>query len=345
MPSAPFDYPLKFVILDGMEDVLQHPGLFFVVSFPEAIPSDRTLRFIQENHIGGLILFAEHCRDPKSLKSWLGDFSRSLPYSLIAAVDQEGGRVCRFGPGFPSLNSPRSYGKDGRVDEYRDDLSRVCERLQDVGVNLNLVPTVDLFDRGDGHVLDSRTFSDDPEIVARFAQTAIEVHHRFGLAACAKHFPGLGRSAGDPHRILSTADLTETDFREKELVPFRDAIKAGVDAVMVTHLAVPKVDDVPAIISRKMITRWLKELLSFDGPVITDDLLMTGAQQAAPLPMTAVKSFEAGADLLLFGRDLEAATRGFDRFASAWHAGRFDRERMEDAGRRVSRLVEKIAGT
>ncbi|MDD4051510.1 MAG: glycoside hydrolase family 3 N-terminal domain-containing protein [candidate division Zixibacteria bacterium] len=327
-----------------MEAVRQHPGRFFIVSFPEAIPSDRTLRFILDNHIGGLILFAEHCRDPKSLKSWLGDFVRSLGYPLIVAVDQEGGRVCRFDAGFPSLDSPRNYGKDGRVDKYRDDLSRVCERLQEIGVNLNLVPTVDLFDRGDGHVLDSRAFSDDPGVVAEFARATIAVHHRFGLLTCAKHFPGLGRSAGDPHQILSTADLTEADFREKELVPFRDAIEAGVDSVMVTHLAAPKVDDVPAIISRKMIAGWLKESLSFDGPVITDDLLMTGAQQAAPLPLTAVKCFEAGADLLLFGRDLDAASQAFDRFAADWQAGRLDHVRMEDGGCRVGRFIEKIAG-
>jgi beta-N-acetylhexosaminidase len=326
-----------------MEAAQPYPGRFFIVSFPESIPSDRTLRCILDNRIGGLILFAEHCRDPKSLKSWLGDFARSLSYPLIVAVDQEGGRVCRFKEGFPSLDSPRNYRIGGSADRYRTDLARVCERLQDIGVNLNLVPTVDLFDRGDGHVLDGRTFSDDPAVVARFARATIEVHHRFGILTCAKHFPGLGRSAGDPHRILSTVELTEADFREKELVPFRDAIEADIDSIMVTHLAAPNIDSVPAIISKKIMTGWLKESLGFAGPVVTDDLLMAGARQAAPPPMTAVKSFEVGADLLLFGRDLDEMRRAYDAFTSDWDLCRLDPARLVDAGLRVGRFVDKIA--
>jgi beta-N-acetylhexosaminidase len=325
-----------------MEAVQSYPGRFFIVSFPEATPSDRTLRYIQDNHIGGLILFADHCREPKNLKRWLGDFTRSLGYPFIVAVDQEGGRVCRFGAGFPSLDSPRRYGQSGQIEAYRDDLSRVCLGLCDAGVNLNLVPTVDLFARGQGHVLDSRTFAADPEIVARFAEATIDVHHRFGLLTCAKHFPGLGRSGGDPHQVLAAADLTETDFRETELVPFREAIRAGVDAVMVTHLEAPKADAAPSIVSRTMITGWLKESMSFGGPVITDDLLMAGALQAASWPSTAVVCFEAGADLLLFGRDLRAASRAFEEFDSAWQSGRFNPERVDDAGRRVGEFVGRI---
>jgi beta-N-acetylhexosaminidase len=325
-----------------MKAVQPTPGRFFIISFPEPVPSDRTLRCVLDNHFGGLILFADHCRDPRGLKSWLGDFSASMPYPLIVAVDQEGGRVCRFRDSFPPLESPRNYGTAGNLSRYQADLAPVCERLKDIGINLNLVPTVDLFDDDQGHVLDSRTFSSDPEIVARFARATIEEHHRFGLATCAKHFPGLGRSTGDPHQVLSVADLTDDDFRRIELVPFGDAIKAGVDAIMVTHLAIPNVDDAPAIVSAKVITGWLKEMLLFDGPVITDDLLMLGARQAVPPPMTAVRSFQAGADLLLFGRDLEGARRGFDAFASFWETGRLTPARITDAKSRVNRLLKTI---
>lgn len=326
-----------------METPPPYPGRFFIVSFPEPVPSERTLRYIFDNRLGGLILFADHCRDPYAVKSWLGDFVASLPYPFIVAVDQEGGRVRRFIDSFPPLQSPRLYGLAGDTNGFRADLASVCDRLRQIGVNLNLVPTVDLFDRGEGHVLDGRTFSDDAEIVARFARITIEEHHRFGLAACAKHFPGLGRCVGDPHRLLSTVDLTEEDFRRVELAPFREAVRSGVDAVMVTHLAVPRVDAAPAVVSRKIITGWLKESLSFDGPVITDDLLMLGAQQAAPLPTTAVKSFEAGADLLLFGRDMEQTRRAYDAFASAWDSGEFGPARVADARRRVGRLLNAIA--
>lgn len=326
-----------------METTRPYPGRFFIASFPEPLPSDRTLRYILDNRLGGLILFADHCHDPHGLKSWLGDFLATAPDPLIVAVDQEGGRVCRFRKSFPSLESPRQYRVAGDPDRYQSDLALVCERLTAIGINLNLVPTVDLFDSAPGHVLDERAFSDDPEMVARFSRATIKVHHRFGLATCAKHFPGLGRSAGDPHMVLSTANLTEEDFQRIELVPFRAAMEAGVDAVMVTHLSVPKVDDVPAVVSTKMITGWLKGLLAFPGPVITDDLLMRGAHEAGPLPLTAVNSFKAGADLLLFGRDLEKTRRAYDAFALSWESGEFTPARMTDAQSRVGRLLKRIA--
>ena len=325
-----------------MEVASQNTGSLFIVAFPERIPVDDTLYFIQDNTIGGIILFADHCRDQDSLKSWLADLKKSLSRPLIVAVDQEGGRVRRFTHRFPMLDAPRHYGRLGNLEKYRDDLARVCERLFNIGINLNLVPVVDLLDAKEGHVLDSRTFSDKPDVVSRFARLTIDVHKSYGLLTCGKHFPGLGRSDGDPHHVLALSDLTENDFAETELPPFADMIDAGVDAVMVTHLSAPKVDGKPAIVSEKMIQGWLKEKLAFGGPVITDDLLMGGAAYVDAVPELAIKSFAAGADLLLFGQNLTQTRQAFDAFGEAWQAGRFGPKRMDDASGRAKGFTDKI---
>jgi len=325
-----------------MDVTAKHIGSFFIVSFPEKIPDDETLYFLQDKRIGGIILFADHCCDKDSLKSWLADFTKTLGRPLIIAVDQEGGRVRRFMRGFPRLESPRYYGSRRRLTLYRSDLSRVCERLFEIGINLNLVPVVDLFDTEKGHVLDTRAFSAKRDVVSRFARLTIDVHRQQGLLTCAKHFPGLGRSEGDPHFILSTADLDENDFNETELPPFKDVIEYGVDAVMVTHLAVPKVDSHPAVVSNKIIGGWLKERLAFSGPVITDDLLMTGAADIDSTPDLAARSFEAGADLLLFGQNLKDTRCAFDVFNEVWDAGRFAPGRIADAEKRLEQLLRKL---
>jgi len=325
-----------------MDVTAKHIGSFFIVSFPEKIPGDETLYFLQDKRIGGIILFADHCRDQDSLKSWLADFTKTLGRPLITAVDQEGGRVRRFTRGFPRLESPRYYGSRRRLALYRSDLSRVCERLYEIGINLNLVPVVDLFDAEKGHVLDTRTFSDKPDVVSRFARLTIDVHRQQGLLTCAKHFPGLGRSGGDPHLILSTADLDENDFNETELPPFKDVIEYGVDAVMVTHLAIPKVDQHPAVVSKKIIGGWLKEKLAFSGPAITDDLLMTGAADIDATPDLVARSFEAGADLLLFGQNLKESRLAFNVFEEAWEVERFAPQRIADAEKRVEQLLRKL---
>ncbi len=317
-------------------------GQSFVVSFAEKMPHDDTLYFIQDRGIGGIILFADHCEDADSLSAWLNDFKRTLGRPLIAAVDQEGGRVRRFTRQFPMLESPRYYGHRERLQEYRSDLSRVCERLYEIGININLVPTVDLFDTEIGHVLNTRTFSDDPDVVARFARETIRVHHEQGLLTCVKHFPGLGRSNGDPHHTLSTVDIDEDDFWEIEIPPFKSAIDDGADAIMVTHLHAPRVDDRPVLVSEIVISRWIKDKLAFGGPVITDDLLMGGASDVDGSPRLAIRSFAAGADLLLFGQNLSKCREMYDTFAEAWASDRFPQERKADAQMRVRNLMSRI---
>lgn len=325
-----------------MAVVMKGPGGFFLISFPEKTPGDKIQYFILDNNIGGIILFANHCKDIDSLSSWLGDLKKSTDPGFIVAVDQEGGRVSRFGARFPKLEAPRFYGYHNKIEQYQSDLSRVCEKLARIGINLNLVPTVDLFDTDSDHVLDSRTFSDDPDVVSNLARITIEIHHHFGLATCAKHFPGLGRSHGDPHKVMAQSGLIDSDFKKVELPPFEDAIKNGVDAVMVTHLSLPKILDRPAIVSDKLISGWLKKDLSFPGPVITDDLLMSGGSDYKSPDLLALESFAAGSDLLLFGQDFKKIKNIYRQFTERYEDQYFTNQRLTDAAARIDSFRQKV---
>ncbi len=319
-------------------------GQAFIVSFAEDLPTDDTLYFIQDNAIGGVILFANHCQDVQSVRHWLADFKKTLNRPFIVAVDQEGGRVRRFRKGFPPLEAPRYYAYRDRFSEYQRDVSRTCEKLYETGINLNLTPCVDLFDGGEDHVLDSRTFSDDLETVVKYSSETIAIHREQGLLCCAKHFPGLGRTTGDPHKVLSAADLTEKDFFEVELKPYRELLERGLDAVMVTHIALPKVDNKPTLISEKMITGWLKEHLEFTGPVISDDLLMDGATLIDPTPGLSVKAFNAGIDFLLFGQNIEKAREMYDACLRAIEGKGISDTRLADAALRIRTFCGRIPG-
>jgi len=325
-----------------MTDTVQSLGQFFIISFPEERPSDRTLHFITDNNIGGIIVFAHHCRDIDNLKSWLRELKDSRGPDFLIAVDQEGGRVQRLRNRFPGLEAPRYYGYHNLEKQYRSDLFRTCEQLRELGINYNLVPGVDLFDSDENHVLDSRTFGDDIGLVARFARLTIAIHHEQGLLTAAKHFPGLGRSEGDPHNVLAEADLSEEEFFEHEIKPFRMAIDEGVDSVMVSHLMMPQIDEKPSIISEKVISGWLKTGLAFSGPAVTDDLLMQGAWQALSFPAVVEKSFMAGSDLLLFGADLKKAREAFEFFTERAAHGAVSSERLSDARQRIAKLRRKL---
>ncbi len=323
-----------------MSTDLTHGGRFFIVSFPETVPKDDTLYTILDNKLAGIILFAEHCREIDILKSWLAELRHSAAPGFLVAVDQEGGRVQRLTRRFPELEAPRYYGHHGYLDRYTSDLSRVCEKLYEIGINFNLVPTVDLFDSGQGHVLDGRTFGDDPETVVHFARATIEVHHRMGLLCCAKHFPGLGRSSGDPHIEIANTDLTTEEFKNRELKPFADCIEHDVDTIMVTHLKMPQVDEKISLYSHTVVSDWLKQDLRWSGPVISDDLLMTAAAAASSAP--AAESFAAGVDILLYGRDIDALSPALDQFTAWCQTGRISTHRVNDADKRLQWLKKRV---
>lgn len=317
-------------------------GRHFVVSFAEDLPRDSTLYFLQDANIGGIILFANHCKDVWSVRHWLTDFKKSLGRPFLVAVDQEGGRVRRFKQGFPLLEAPRYYGYHEYMKQYRSDLARTCERLYETGVNCNLVPCVDLFDNEAGHVLDGRTFSDDIEAVVAFAEETIRIHRANGLLTCLKHFPGLGRTTGDPHDVLSAADLEEKNFFEVELQPYRRLLENDPDMTMVTHISLPRIDSVPSLVSEKIISGWLKERLGFTGPVISDDLLMQGAAAIDPTPRLAVKAFNAGIDILLFGQNLNKCREFFDAVVEAVEEKQISPQRLTDAADRVRMCYDRL---
>ena len=168
------------------------------------------------------------------------------------------------------------------------------------GENLNLAPVADVNVDPDNPVIGVRSFGADPELVARHVAAFVEGTQRQGVAACVKHFPGHGDTAVDSHLALpvTTGDL------DAALLPFRAGIESGVKAVMTAHLLVPELDDVPATLSRRVLTELLRDELGFDGLVITDALEMRAIADGVGIEEGAVRAIAAGADALCVGHDL-----------------------------------------
>jgi beta-glucosidase-like glycosyl hydrolase len=122
----------------------------------------------------------------------------------------------------------------------------------------------------------------------------------------AKHFPGLGDTLVDSHEILPLAQSGDPQ-REVDLLPFRQAVAAGVPMVMTAHLAVPEWEARPATLSPVALQDWLRGRLGFDGVIVTDDLEMGAIATKLPVPQGAKEALTAGADLLLIYNDREAA--------------------------------------
>jgi beta-N-acetylhexosaminidase len=267
---------------------------------------------------------------------------------LLVAIDQEGGRVNRLKAdyGFPPSVSHEELGRLDQPAATRRHSALIAHTLAELGINLNLAPVVDLDANPDNPIIKGkgRSFSSDPEAVARHAAEFVKAHRARGVLACAKHFPGHGSAAGDTH--LGLVDVTAT-WHERELLPFQRLIAAGLcDAIMSAHVFNRRLDtERPATLSRAVITGLLREQLGFAGIVISDDMEMKAISGHYGLENSVPAAIAAGVDVLCFGNNLSydpgIADKALAILEHAVTSGRLPESRIDESCQRVLALKRK----
>jgi beta-N-acetylhexosaminidase len=230
---------------------------------------------------------------------------------LLIGADFERGVSMRL-HGTTDFPHAMAFGAAANVD-YAAAFGRItAQEARAIGVHWNFFPDVDVNSNPANPIINTRSFGEDPQQVGELAAAYIRAARAFGMLTTAKHFPGHGDTATDSH--LGVAEVTGDKARLEsvELPPFRQAIAAGVDAVMVAHVTVPALEPDPnrvATTSPTIVTGLLKKQLGFNGIVITDALDMAGLTRlyANHIGQAAVDAFNAGSDVLLIPADLDAS--------------------------------------
>jgi beta-N-acetylhexosaminidase len=282
--------------------------------------------------LGGVVLFAANITGPRQCRSLVTQLKSRNPEAVVA-VDEEGGIVTRLeartGSSYPG-NAALGAVDDVRLTEAV--AGSIGAMLAHTAVTLNFAPVADVAINPDNPVIGVRSFGADPARVAAHTTafvTGVQAHR---VAACAKHFPGHGRTAEDSHLTMPSVAASLTEMAETDLVPFRAAISAGVKAVMTAHVSFPAVDSRPATLSRRWLTDVLRGDLGFEGVIVTDALDMAGAGDPED---GAVAALNAGADLLCLPADRAAQRRVAARVEAAARSGELRRDRLGQAADRV----------
>ncbi|PSL00725.1 beta-glucosidase-like glycosyl hydrolase [Murinocardiopsis flavida] len=300
--------------------------------------------------LGSVLYFGQNLRrDPPSLSAHL----HRLRADLLVASDEEGGRVTRLhaaaGSPYPAH---AELGTIGDTAHTRMVAATMGRELRAAGIDAALAPVVDVNSDPRNPVIGPRAFGADAADVARHGAAFIGGLHDAGLLCAAKHFPGHGDTRTDSHLALPVIDLDRATLADRELVPFRAAVEAGADLVLMAHIRIPALDDAPASASPATY-RLLREDLGFTGPAVTDALDMwamahhTGAADTCEgAARGAVAALAAGADLLCLGNP---ATSGHDdealfrtvlgRLLDAVDSGALAPARLEEAAQRVAALA------
>jgi beta-N-acetylhexosaminidase len=288
-----------------------HPafwGQLLMVGIPGPRIDTVARELVGDLRVGGIILFARNIESPEQVWELTQDLQREALAAagrpLLIAVDQEGGRVQRLKAPFTIIPPARELGTTKTPKEVARLARHVARELSLVGINVNLAPVLDV-PRSPRCPLWDRAYGKDPAHVARFALAAIKGYMSGGIIPVAKHFPGLGDTGVDSHKVLPLAQSGDAE-RIIDLLPFRQAVAAGVPMVMTAHLQVPEWDERPATLSPVALQDWLRGRLGFKGIIVTDDLEMGAIATQLPASHGAKEALAAGADLLLICNNWKA---------------------------------------
>ena len=247
-------------------------------------------------------------------------------YALPSLLPQGGGTSFPPTMAFGAIGDERFAREYGRI---------TAVEARAVGLHLNFAPVLDVNSNPENPVINTRSFGEDPETVARLGAAYIEGSHEGGMLATAKHFPGHGDTQTDSHIGLPVVPADLARLNALELIPFRRAVDEGVDAVMTAHVVVSGLqglEGAPATFDARIMTDLLRDDLGFDGLLFTDALTMGALSERYGTDEVAVLALEAGSDVLLMPSDVTAT---IDAVMAAVGEGRLEPSRIRRSARRV----------
>jgi len=245
---------------------------------------------------------------------------------------------------FSKLPSSGEIGKvnDGR---YSFEIGRViAEEIKALGFNMNFAPVLDINSNPNNPVIGDRSFGENPEIVSKLGVQAMKGMQSEGIIPVVKHFPGHGDTSTDSHTTLPRVENDMERLKNFELIPFREAIDNGVDAVMVAHILLSEIDpENPASLSSIVIGDILRDDLGFEGVVLTDDLTMGAITGNYEIGEAVVKSVKAGADVLLVCHGYDRELDAINALRAAVANGDITEDRLNQSVFRILELKRKYA--
>ena len=298
-------------------------GQMLIVGIEGDKITERTRKMILKYKIGGVILYRKNFDTYDKMIQLIKDLkelNKQNKVPLFISIDQEGGRVNRMPKEFLNLPAANLIATKMGEEGIKKAANIISEILSKAGFNMNFAPVLDL-KRFNTKAIGDRCFDLDYKKVSKYGLMQINEYKSNNIIAVAKHFPGHGDTKADSHFMLPKIKLDIKTLENEDMVPFEEAIKNGVDGILVGHLEIRRLaDKKPCSLSRKFITKYLRRKYNYKGLVISDDLKMKAIKYRYGTVNTLAKAFEAGNDISII---------------------RFDEKREEKAILKVTELARK----
>lgn len=261
-------------------------GELFLLRYPDKLN--------KVNYVGGYVFYAKDFKNKSksSITKMITSLQENRNIKLLTAVDEEGGTVTRLSH-IAKFSSPQELYKEGGFSKIEEDTINKSKLLEELGLNLNLAPVVDISTNKDDYIY-KRTLGENEVLTSKYAKTVIEASKNYNVSYTLKHFPGYGNNI-DTHYNSSLDTRTYEELVNKDLIPFEEGIKSGAEAILVSHNIVSALTNEPASLSI-IIHNLLRKNLNFKGIVITDDISMKAVSENND---STLKALLAGNNLII----------------------------------------------
>src|ERR1700722_7735405 len=313
----------------------------FMLGFDGDSLSDELAGYLSRG-LAAVVLYQRNFKSAEGLRDLALEIRKAAGRPVLIGIDQEGGTRFALREPFTSWPSAAELGRLGDVDSVEKVAHAIAMELRAVGCNLNFAPMLDLHVNSESPVTKDRSFGSDPDLVARMGAAFDRGLRSGGVLSCAKHFPGHGDAAVDPHLDLPVFAGTMARLESAELVPFASAVASGVPLVMTAHILLPQIDpENPASLSRTMLDGVLRRRLRFDGVILADDLGMGAIAKRYGPGEATLKTLRAGTDVAMLCHDWSAVAPAIAAVRTAKREGRFEEEEWRASLDRIERTCDQ----
>ena len=342
---------MRSAILKNAMTLEQAVGQQFLLMFEgREAPPNQFLEILRRHFVSGVVLFRhKNMGNLTELRGLTQALQRAAGESgqppLLIAADQEGGQLIAVDqttsfPGNMALGATGSEKLAYKVGRA------IGKELSAVGINVDFAPVCDVNSNPLNPVIGTRSFGEDPKLVARLSAAVIRGLQSAGVAATAKHFPGHGDTSSDSHRGTPIVMHNAKRIRLVELVPFRAAVNSKVRLVMTAHIVMPALNggsnELPATLSPRILRDLLRREIRFNGVVVSDALDMHAMEQGPGYVAETMAAVAAGIDLLLFNHDLSRVEPACSNLVHAARRGLLSADAIHASARRILALKNWI---
>lgn len=313
-------------------------GQMIGLAFSGTSYSEELKMQIEDMGAGLIIFFKDNCGNPRQifeLNKIINDKAKIAPF---IALDQEGGMVARVTEGIVQSPGAMAITAGSTTDECYKLAYNMGVELKKLGFNFNFAPDADVNNNPLNPVINVRSYSENPHVVAEYMLSAVQGYHDAGMMTSIKHFPGHGDTAVDSHLGLPVVAFSKKRLNEVELVPFNYAIKSNLPGIMASHILYSNIDDTyPTTMSKKVIHDFLREELGFNGLVVTDSLTMKAVWGRYSIREIVEKSFNSGCDIMLLcgARDINMQKEFFETAVELAEKGIIDNKLIDESVERI----------